>query len=263
MATTNASAASWGTRLVNRWRRKEYERKLKNRQTDGPLIKLTPQQKGMNVLLHLIMLLMLLYCVIPLIWLVFSSTKTNEGLYASFGLWFDDENVFFQNIVDTFTFQEGVYTRWLLNSILYAVVAGLGSTILAAFAGYAIATMRFPGRNMLLWITLIFMSIPSTVITVPLFLMYAKIGLVNTPLAVIIPQLSNPFGLYLMIIYAQTSIPQSLVEAARLDGANTWTIFWKVAFPLLSPGVCDRAALRVGQRMEQLFPAADHVVQHG
>lgn len=236
MATTNASAASWGTRLVNRWRRKEYERKLKNRQTDGPLIKLTPQQKGMNVLLHLIMLLMLLYCVIPLIWLVFSSTKTNEGLYASFGLWFDDENVFFQNIVDTFTFQEGVYTRWLLNSILYAVVAGLGSTILAAFAGYAIATMRFPGRNMLLWITLIFMSIPSTVITVPLFLMYAKIGLVNTPLAVIIPQLSNPFGLYLMIIYAQTSIPQSLVEAARLDGANTWTIFWKVAFPLLSPG---------------------------
>ena len=155
MATTNASAASWGTRLVNRWRRKEYERKLKNRQTDGPLIKLTPQQKGMNVLLHLIMLLMLLYCVIPLIWLVFSSTKTNEGLYASFGLWFDDENVFFQNIVDTFTFQEGVYTRWLLNSILYAVVAGLGSTILAAFAGYAIATMRFPGRNMLLWITLI------------------------------------------------------------------------------------------------------------
>ena len=179
---------------------------------------------------------MVLYCVIPLIWLVFSSTKTNEGLYASFGLWFDDENVFFQNIVDTFAFQEGVYTRWLLNSILYAVVAGLGSTILAAFAGYAIATMRFPGRNMLLWITLIFMSIPSTVITVPLFLMYAKIGLVNTPLAVIIPQLSNPFGLYLMIIYAQTSIPQSLVEAARLDGANTWTIFWKVAFPLLSPG---------------------------
>lgn len=79
MATTNASAASWGTRLVNRWRRKEYERKLKNRQTDGPLIKLTPQQKGMNVLLHLIMLLMLLYCVIPLIWLVFSSTKTNEA----------------------------------------------------------------------------------------------------------------------------------------------------------------------------------------
>ena len=64
--------------------------------------------------------------------------------------------MFFQNIVDTVTFQDGVYTRWLLNSILYAVVAGLGSTILAAFAGYAIATMRFPGRNMLLWITLIF-----------------------------------------------------------------------------------------------------------
>ena len=190
----------------------------------------------MDVLLHLIMLIMVIYCLIPLIWLVFSSTKTNEGLYSSPGLWFSDQNAFFQNIHDVFVFQDGTYGRWLINTLVYAIVAGLGATLFATFAGYAIATMKFHGRKALLWITLIFMSIPSTVITVPLFLLYSKIGMTNTPWAVIIPQLSNPFGLYLMIIYAQTSIPISLVEAARIDGANTWTIFWKIAMPLLAPG---------------------------
>ena len=190
----------------------------------------------MDILLHLIMLIMVIYCLIPLIWLVFSSTKTNEGLYSSPGLWFSDQNAFFQNIHDVFVFQDGTYGRWLINTLVYAVVAGLGATLFATFAGYAIATMKFHGRKALLWVTLIFMSIPSTVITVPLFLLYSKIGMTNTPWAVIIPQLSNPFGLYLMIIYAQTSIPISLVEAARIDGANTWTIFWKIAMPLLAPG---------------------------
>ncbi|WP_295727872.1 carbohydrate ABC transporter permease [uncultured Bifidobacterium sp.] len=190
----------------------------------------------MDILLHLIMLIMVIYCLIPLIWLVFSSTKTNEGLYSSPGLWFSDQNAFFQNIHDVFVFQNGTYGRWLINTLVYAIVAGLGATLFATFAGYAIATMKFHGRKALLWVTLIFMSIPSTVITVPLFLLYSKIGMTNTPWAVIIPQLSNPFGLYLMIIYAQTSIPISLVEAARIDGANTWTIFWKIAMPLLAPG---------------------------
>ncbi|MUH58905.1 ABC transporter permease [Bifidobacterium sp. GSD1FS] len=198
--------------------------------------KLTPTQSVLNVLLHVVMALMVLYCLIPLVWLFFSSTKTNEDLYTSNGMWFGKHFALWQNIVDTFQFNGGVYPRWLLNTIVYAVVAGLGATLFATFAGYAIATMRFHGRKALIWVTLLFMSIPSTVITVPLFLLYSKLGMTGTPWAVILPQLSNPFGLYLMIIYAQTSIPISLVEAARIDGANTWTIFWKIAFPLLSPG---------------------------
>lgn len=202
----------------------------------GIPVELTPTQKVMNVLIHVVMLLMVVYCLIPLVWLMFSSTKSNEDLYTSNGMWFGENMAFHQNIVETFTFENGIYPRWLLNTLVYAVVAGLGATLFATFAGYAIATMRFHGRKALLWITLIFMSIPATVITVPLFLLYSKMGLTGTPWAVILPQLSNPFGLYLMIIYAQTSIPVSLVEAARIDGANTWTIFWKIAFPLLSPG---------------------------
>ena len=199
-------------------------------------LRLTREQRLLSVLLKLVMAGMVVYCLVPLAWLLMSSTKTNEGLYTSPGLWFADENVFVQNVRDTLAFQDGAFPRWLLNTIGYAVIAGLGSTFFATMAGYAVATMRFPGRRWLLGATLAFMSIPGTVISVPLFLLYSNVGIVNTPLAVILPQLSNPFGLYLMIIYAQTSIPRSLVEAARLDGAGYWQTFQRVAFPLLGPG---------------------------
>ena len=187
----------------------------KRMQQREPAPKLTGKQRVLNWLLHIIMAVMVIYCLVPLLWVIFSSTKTSEGIFSSFGLWFDDKNVFWQNVQDTFSYQNGAYTRWLFNTIMYAVVAGVGATIIATFAGYAIATMRFPGRNALLAVTLAFMSIPSTVITVPLFLMYSKIGLVGTPWAVIIPQLATPFGLYLMIIYAQTLGPSSGRSVSR------------------------------------------------
>ena len=234
-ATVSPSKATREEKLAQKdWKNRQRNRRRAEKQAQQ--VKLTGKQRVMSWLLHIVMAVMVIYCLVPLLWLVFSSTKSNSGLYTSPGLWFADKNVFFQNVHDTFTFKDGVYPRWLLNTLMYAVVAGLGSTLIATFAGYAVATMKFPGRNWLLWITLAFMSIPSTVITVPLFLMYSQVGLVSTPWAVILPQLSNPFGLYLMIIYAQTSIPISLVEAAKLDGASHWTIFWKIGFPLLSPG---------------------------
>lgn len=236
----NASHVSRTQRRNIRLAQRDYairSAKLQRRnKQSGSMVELTGSQKVLNILLHIVMALMVLYCLIPLVWLMFSSTKTNEDLYTSNGMWFADHMAFGQNIIDTFSFEDGIYLRWLINTLVYAVVAGFGATLFAAFAGYAIATMKFYGRKVLLWITLIFMSIPSTVLTVPLFLMYSRFGLTGSPWAVIIPQLSNPFGLYLMIIYAQTSIPISLVEAARIDGANSWTIFWKIAFPLLSPG---------------------------
>jgi multiple sugar transport system permease protein len=201
---------------------------------------LTRQQRVYSVLLHVVMLLMVAYCLLPLVWLAISATKTQSGLHTSPGLWFaDDEHGGFRlwtNLVGTFTASDGIYTRWLLNTIFYAVVAGLGSSIIATLAGYAVATMRFPGRNLLLTVTIAFMTIPATVITIPLFLMYARAGLVNTPAAVIVPQLSNPFGLYLMIIFARASIPPELLESAKIDGAGHWRTFWKIAMPLLSPG---------------------------
>lgn len=230
------------TKMTHREKRnaKASQRNYRNRIARANAPKMTRGQHISSWLLHLIMFLMAAYCVVPLLWLLFSSTKSNGGLYNSFGLWFANSKnggfQLWQNLVGTFGFNGSIYGRWLVNTVVYAVVVGLGSTVIAAFAGYAVAIMRFPGRKLLLSVTLAFMSIPTTIITIPLFLMYSEIGLVDTMWAVILPQLSYPFGLYLMIIYAQQSVPISLVEAAKLDGANHWTIFWKIAMPLLSPG---------------------------
>lgn len=203
-------------------------------------IPLNRTQRFYSFLLHLVMFLMVAYCLVPLIWLFMSSSKTQAGLNNSPGLWFADRShggfALWRNIVGTFTADGGIYARWLGNTIFYAVAAGLGSTILATLAGYAIATMEFPGRSIILTLTLAFMAIPATVISIPLFLMYAKAGLVNNPVSVIVPQLSNPFGLYLMIIYTRLSVPKSILESAKLDGAGPWRIFWSIAFPLVAPG---------------------------
>lgn len=235
---TESSRTKLGKREKRAIRASQKAWKRKQKEASRP--ELTRGQRISSILLHLVMALMVLYCLIPIVWLLFSSTKTNGGLYNSFGLWFADKSnggfSLWQNISGTFAFNNGIFARWLLNTIFYALAVGIGSTVIAALAGYAVAVMTFPGRRLILAVTLAFMSIPATVITIPLFLMYSKIGLVNTPWAVIIPQLSTPFGLYLMIIYAQQSVPISLVEAAKLDGANHWRIFWQIAMPLLSPG---------------------------
>lgn len=190
--------------------------------------------------LHAVMFLMVAYCLLPLVWLALSATKTRSGMQLTSGLWFAGSEhggfALWENLVGTFTVSDGIYGRWLLNTIVYAVAAGVGSALIAALAGYAIATLRFAGRGLVLSASIAFMTIPATVIAIPLFLMYAKAGLVNTAAAVIVPQLSNPFGLYLMTIYARSAIPPSLVESARLDGAGHWRIFWKIAMPLLAPG---------------------------
>jgi multiple sugar transport system permease protein len=80
-------------------------------------------------------------------------------------------------------------------------------------------------------------AVPSTALAVPTFLMFSKIGLVNTPWAIIIPSLINPFGLYLMWIFARDAVPTELLEAARVDGAREWRVFFSITLRLLRPGM--------------------------
>ncbi|MFC7326176.1 carbohydrate ABC transporter permease [Marinactinospora rubrisoli] len=186
--------------------------------------------------LTLVMAVMLGYAVVPLLWLVISATKTNAGLFTSPGLWFADDVALWDNIVQTFSYQDGVYTRWLLNTMLYAGVGAGGATVLAAMGGYALAKFDFPGRRLMAAVVIGGAAVPLTALAVPTFLLFSRLGLVNTPWAVIIPALVSPFGLYLMRIFAAEAVPDSLLEAARIDGAGELRIFLTVALRLLAPG---------------------------
>ncbi|MWB96968.1 ABC transporter permease subunit [Agromyces sp. MMS17-SY077] len=176
------------------------------------------------------------YFLIPIWWLIVSSTKSNTALFNSNGFWFSDLSLI-DNVVDVFTRQNGLFSRWLLNSVLYAGVGGILATLLGVACGYAIAKYEFRGRGLLFGTILGGLLLPAALLTVPLYLMFSQIGLVNSVWAVIIPALVNPFAVYLGRVYAAASVPDELIEAARLDGAGELRIFFTIGLRLMSPAL--------------------------
>jgi multiple sugar transport system permease protein len=179
----------------------------------------------------------LVYFLAPLLWLVLASTKTNSGLFDSFGFALGGKFNLFQNLADVFTRQDGIFARWLINTVVYAGISGIGASLLATAAGYAFAKYRFPGGRGLFSVVLGAIMIPTTALAIPTFLLFTQAGLTNTPLAVILPSMVNPFGVYLMKVYAEGAIDDSLMEAARIDGASEFRVFWQVSMRLLTPGM--------------------------
>ena len=188
--------------------------------------------------LQLLLGFLLIYFLIPFWWVIVNSSKDAAGLFGGgSALWFADNVDYWGNLVQLFTFQDGIYARWLVNSALYAVAGGVGATILAATAGYGFAKYRFGGRRAAFAILLGSVMVPSTALVIPTFIMFSQMGITNTIWAVILPSLLNPFGVYLMHVYARDAVPDELLDAARVDGANELRIFIQVALPLLRPAI--------------------------
>jgi multiple sugar transport system permease protein len=180
--------------------------------------------------------IMLVYTLLPLVWLVINATKTQDGLLNSFGLWFDGDFALFDNIGRTFTYNDGIFTRWLLNTLLYVIVGAGGATLLATLAGYGLAKFDFPGKKAVFATVIGAVAVPGTALAVPTFLMFAKMGLTNTPWSIIIPSLVSPFGLYLMWTFATDAVPKEVLESARVDGSGEFRTFFRISLPLLAPG---------------------------
>lgn len=188
-------------------------------------------------LLTVLTAIVLLYSLVPLAWLLINATKSQNALFDSFGLWFSGDFALFSNIADTLTYSDGIFVRWLLNTILYVVVGAGGATLLAVLGGYGLAKFRFPGKKAVFATVIGAVAVPGTALAVPTFLMFSKMGITNTPWSVIIPSLISPFGLYLMWTFAAEAIPTELMEAARVDGASEARTFGQISLPLLGPGI--------------------------
>lgn len=194
-----------------------------------------PPGTGRNAFTTLFMLAFLVYFLMPLAWLIFSSTKSMDDLFSSFGLWFSGFH-FWDNVKQTFSQDNGIYWTWIRNTLMYSVVSAAGAALLAAAAGYGFAKFEFRGKNLLFWVILGSVMVPTTALAIPTYLLFSKIGLTNNPLGIILPSLVSPFGIYLMRIYAESAVPTDLMEAARIDGAGEFRVFRQIAFRLLAPG---------------------------
>ncbi|GAB2923565.1 carbohydrate ABC transporter permease [Streptomyces heilongjiangensis] len=202
-----------------------------------PAVRAKERRARRSTPLTIAMLAALAYFLLPLCWLLIASTKSTQDLFTSFGLWFSDAPQLLANLKETFAQDDGVFLRWLLNTVVYAAVSAVGAALLAAAGGYGFAKFRFRGDRAAFNLVLGAVMVPTTALAIPTYLVFAQAGLVNTPWAVILPSLVNPFGLYLMRIYAADAVPDSLLEAARLDGAGEARIFFRIALRLLAPGL--------------------------
>jgi multiple sugar transport system permease protein len=135
------------------------------------------------------------------------------------------------------TYQDGIYLRWMANSIVYAGVGALGGTILASMAGYALAKYVFPGREVVFNTILAGVLVPATALALPLFLLFSKVNGTDTFWSVFLPSLVSPFGVYLARIYAAASVPNELIEASRLDGAGEFRTFFTMSVRLMMPAL--------------------------
>jgi multiple sugar transport system permease protein len=182
--------------------------------------------------------LLMVYFLIPFWWLIVNSSKSSAGLFGGgSSLWFADDINYVQNFIDLFTYGGGIYARWLANSALYALVGGVGATALAVLAGYGLAKYSFAGKRFSFAILLGAVMVPTTALVIPTFVLFAQVGWTNTIWAVIVPTLLNPFGVYLMNVYARDAVPDELLDAARVDGAGEFRTFFTVALPLLRPAI--------------------------
>ncbi|MBV7242591.1 carbohydrate ABC transporter permease [Streptomyces sp. MW-W600-10] len=228
------------TRPAARRRRPAGERTITRRIRTGDR-----PGKQRSVALTVLMALPLLYSLFPLVWLVTNSTKSLDDLFSSFGLWFGDDFALWDNVVGVLTYDDGVYGRWFANTLLYVAVGAVGSTLLAALAGYGLAKFDFPGRRAAFAVVLGAVAVPGTALAVPTFLLFSEMGLTNTPWGVLIPLLVTPFGLFLLFSYANEAVPNEVLDAARVDGAGEFRIFFTIVLRLLSPALVSVLLLEV------------------
>ena len=183
-----------------------------------------------------IMFVLAIYFLLPIYFLFVAASKPQGDLASTFGLAFSHFRLF-ENLGDLFGQSNGIFAQWALNSVLYAVLgAGVG-TLISALCGYALAKFTFRGREFLFSVILGGVLVPTTALALPLFLLFSAAGLVNTYLAVFLPSIVSPFGVYLARIFASAAVPDEILESARLDGANELRTFFSVSVRLMTPSL--------------------------
>jgi multiple sugar transport system permease protein len=196
----------------------------------------SPGFQRSRLLMTAVLIVYFIYTFIPILYVITAASKSNPDLFSTFGLWFSSDFRLWQNLYDLFTIQHGIFLQWLWNTFYYAVISAVGAAIFSTLAGYAFAKYEFFGKKFVFALVLGAVMIPQTALVIPIFLLLSKVGLLNTPFAVILPSLVFPPGVFLMRAYIDEAISNEIIDAGRVDGAGEFHIFSSLAFRMLMPG---------------------------
>ena len=177
------------------------------------------------------------FFIAPVLWLILAPTKADNALVTSdpfsFGS-FHQVSLAWKHLD---AFSDHIYRRWIANTLYYALSATAITLVVSVPAGYGLAIGKFPGRKLVLSLTLISMIMPAAALVLPIFLELNAMHLIGRAASVILPFAFFPFGVYLAYIYYATALPRDLLDAARVDGCGEWLTFRRIALPLAKPVV--------------------------
>jgi len=149
-------------------------------------------------------------------------------------------------------FRRERFARFLVNSALLATVSATSSLVVSALAGYGFAKFRFPGRDVLFFAIVGILMVPFQSVVVPLYLWVNRLGLLDTYLGILAPDLVSVFGVFLMR-HAIEAVPDDYLAAARIDGCNEWAVFWRVVVPAVAPALATLAIIKFMWTWNEFF----------
>jgi multiple sugar transport system permease protein len=188
-------------------------------------------------LYHLFMGLAALLWLVPILWMLTMALTPNDALQrSSVGL--VPNGVTLSNFRDVFTV--GQMMRWFTNSFVVTTTATVLTVLFCSMAGYAFAKIRFAGRRLLFAVVIAGLMVPKEAMFVPLFLMFSDAQQQNTYQALFLPRIAFPLGVFIMTQFF-ARVPSEYEEAARIDGAGRWRVFWSIMLPLARPAMASLA----------------------
>jgi multiple sugar transport system permease protein len=194
---------------------------------------------------YAVLIFFALVFIFPFVLSLASSFKTLPDIQANpVQLWADPQYGWTMDGIEGLNTQNVRIPRWILNSTVVTVIATLGRVFLASLAGYALAKMSYPGKQILFGLIIVLLAVPGVVLLIPKFLILKQLGLLNTYPGLILPLMFDAFAIFLMKQFFE-QLPDELIEAAAIDGASAWQTFSRVMLPLAAPGLIALTILSV------------------
>lgn len=185
------------------------------------------QSKKSDTLRFIFLTVISILFLFPLVWIFLTSLKSDLEVRTTINIL--PQKFLWRNYIDAWNSTN--FTRQFINSLIMAFGVTFGQMFTASLAGYAFARLNFKGKNITFGLVLTTLIIPYQLLVLPIYIMFSKIGWIDTYMALIVPSLANAFGIFLFKQHFET-IPISLEEAAKIDGATRWQTFWKIVLPL-------------------------------
>ncbi|WP_321897309.1 carbohydrate ABC transporter permease [Burkholderia cepacia] len=202
------------------------------------------------IMRHAALLFTATLILMPFVWMISLSIKPADEIFRAHFSLFPSQLYAVQNYTKALT--AAPLTRYMLNGVVVCTAILALQIAVCAPAGYALAKLRFRGRDLLFTIVLIGLLLPHQVLSLPLFILGFKLGILNTYLALVFPYVVSPFGIFLFRQFFRT-IPDDVVHAARLDGLSELAIVWKIMMPMALPAVIAFAIFSVVGHWNDLF----------